>query len=156
MHKDTIQTFSILGISVDTSTDPSQSSKDLKSLWDRVFYDHIKESIPQKLDSNLYCVYDHYQPIDSHLFSLRATIGCKVDPETPPSHDMSLAIVHQGGYQHYNVRGPFPETIVSQWSSIWTSNPPLPRSFVSDFEVYSEKFEDPHSPEMDIFVGVSS
>ena len=53
--------FKIIGISVRTTNENGQSSKDIPFLWNKFFEENILEQIPNKIGKDIYCVYTDFR-----------------------------------------------------------------------------------------------
>ncbi len=71
-------------------------------------------------------------------------IGCKVKEGTKPLPGMVIKKIPASMYAKFDVEGEFPASLITKWQEIWAAD--LPRSFNSDFEVYSKNFQSPNQP----------
>jgi predicted transcriptional regulator YdeE len=56
-----LESFKVIGISVRTTNENRQATKDIPFLWKKFFEENISSKIPNKLSDDLYCVYTHYE-----------------------------------------------------------------------------------------------
>ena len=158
MSKETKQGFDVMGITIETTTKTPDNHQDFKGLWDRFFGEDIASKVPEKISHDIICVYNEYQETQPGIYNVRATAGYKVAQkdtirDTVPK-GMHVASVLEGPYQHFGATGKIPDCIAAKWADIWRSNSTLNRAFVTDFEVYGEKAQDPLNAEMDIYLSV--
>ena len=53
--------FKVIGVSIRTTNANSQSQQDLGKLWGQFFAENIIEKIPNKISSNILCIYTDYE-----------------------------------------------------------------------------------------------
>ncbi|MBT5953920.1 AraC family transcriptional regulator [bacterium] len=156
MTKKTNEAFSIIGISVRTTTDSKKNFQDLMKLWTDFKSKNIVDIIPNKKNKNIVCVYDNYKKTDTGTYEVRATVGCIVTTTTDIPISLNKAHVPKAIYQKYNVSGDMPSAIVKKWEDLWKDNELLNRTFDTDYEFYGEKSFASENPEMDIYIGVKN
>jgi predicted transcriptional regulator YdeE len=149
MDTQKINAFSIIGIAVRTTNENNQSGKDIPALWDKFMAEGILEKIPNKIDNTLYCIYTDYE--SDYTKPYTTILGCKVvNVETIPN-GMVAKIFTGGDYIKYSVKGNLMQGVVfNEWTKIWNSG--IKRLYTADFEVYSEKAQNPANAEVDIFI----
>ena len=152
MIKTKIEAFDIIGISTRTINDGSAAT-DIPALWGRFMNEKIQESIPNRVDDTIYCLYtnyagDHTQPYD-------VIIGCKVSTLENVPANLITHTVEQSDGMKFQAKGSLEkgEAVVSTWYKIWESG--LDRSFTTDFEVYDERSADMHNAEVDILISIN-
>ena len=151
MNKHRIQKFQVIGISVRTTNEGGQSSKDIPALWNKFMSENILEKIPHKIDDSIYCIYTDYEK--DHTKPYTTLIGCRVSHIDTLPPGMTGKTCDEGLYITRSVKGNLLEgLVIGEWMNIWNSD--LQRTFVTDFEVYGEKAKDYTQAEVDIFVGV--
>ena len=72
-----IKSFSVIGISIRTTNENGQSSKDIPALWGKFMHEGILEKIPNKIDNTVYCIYTDYEK--DHTKPYTTILGCKVE-----------------------------------------------------------------------------
>lgn len=151
MNNITIQPFHIIGISIRTTNENKQAAKDIPALWDKFLYENVIQSIPNKIDSAIYCVYTDYEK--DHTKPYTTLLGCKVSSLVFIPQGMTGKTLSGGRYTKYTAKGKLSEGIIfNEWTKIWDAY--IPRAFTADFEVYGEKAQNPEKAEVDIFVAV--
>ena len=154
MTKQTNEGFTIIGLSIETTTDSKTNFKDLMKLWTDFKSKNIVDLIPNKKDKNIICIYDSYKRINGEVYEVRATVGCIVKTTNDIPKSLNEAHVNKAIYQKFNVTGDMPSAIVKKWEDLWNDNEKMSRTFDTDYEFYGEKSFSTENPEMDIYIGV--
>jgi predicted transcriptional regulator YdeE len=150
----TIQPFKIIGISVRTTNENGQATKDIPFLWNKFFTENIKDQIPNRLTEDLYCVYTHYEK--DHTKPYTTILGYKVKANEVLPEGLVEKSIDNAGYKVFNARGKASEGFVyNEWKKIWDMNAELDRAFTSDFEIYRAKSQDPENAEVDIYIAMN-
>lgn len=154
MSKVETELTKIIGISTRTSNQPGKSEVDIPKLWNRFFEEKTMENIPNKVDSNVYCVYTDYEGDYTKPFT--TIIGCKVSSfDNIPDGMVSKTI---GGElaEIFTASGLVNEGIVfKEWIKIWNSKE-LNRKYTSDYEVYDENALNMKPCDVKIYVAVDN
>ena len=151
MDNQTIHTFKIIGIAVQTTNENGQSGTDIPLLWNTFMTKGIIEGIPGKVDNTVYCMYTNYEK--DHTKPYTTILGCQVKSLDNIPRGMTGKIVEEGKYMKRKAKGNLLLGIVfNEWIKIWTL--PIERCYTADFEVYGEKVQDPENAEVDIFIAV--
>ncbi|MET3115175.1 putative transcriptional regulator YdeE [Pedobacter sp. CG_S7] len=146
-----IGAFSIIGISVRTTNENGQASKDIPALWGKFMSDGVLEKIPNKVDNTLYCIYTDYQK--DHTKPYTTILGCKVQNLNNVPEDMVSKTFEDADYEKFVATGNLMQgAVIKEWTKIWSSD--LKRAFTADFEVYDNKSIDPENAVVDIFIAV--
>lgn len=149
MSSQTIQKFSVIGISVRTTNENGQAGKDIPALWDKFINEGILEKIPNKIDNSIYCIYTEYEK--DHTKPYTTILGCKVADLQRIPGGMVGKTFEETNYTKIVAKGNILHGMVfNEWTKIWNSD--LDRTFTADFEVYGEKAQNPENAEVDIFV----
>lgn len=143
--------FYIAGIAVRTTNENGQATRDIPALWSRFFSDQVMAAIKDRMSDALYCVYTDYEGDFTKPYT--TILGCRVKDLTQIPAGLTGKCIEGGTYTTFVAKGKLAEQIVyKEWSAIWNSD--LPRSYVSDFEIYGEKANDPDAAEVPIFIGL--
>ncbi len=146
-----INPFNIIGITIRTTNENEQAAKDIPELWGKFFSENILEKIPNKIDGNVYCIYTDYEKDFTKPYSV--VIGCKVENLNHIPEGMTGISFEGGNYKKFTTaKGKLSEVVIGKWMEIWTSD--LTRSYTADFELYTEKSQNPDDAEVDIFIAV--
>lgn len=151
MSKQQLEQFQIIGISVRTTNENEQAMKDIPALWNKFMTEHILQKIPNKIDDTIYCVYTHYEK--DHTKPYTTILGCKVKNLDEIPEGMTGKTIYPAKYELFTAKGNLQQgAVYHEWLKIWNTN--MPRTFVSDFEVYGNKAQNFENAEVDIYVGV--
>ncbi len=149
--KTNINPFNILGITIRTTNENEQAAKDIPELWGKFFSENILEKIPNKIDANVYCIYTDYEKDFTKPYSV--VLGCKVENLNSIPDGMIGKSFKGGNYKKFSTaKGKLSEVVIGKWMEIWNTD--LQRSYTADFELYSEKSQNPEDAEVDIFIAV--
>ena len=151
MSIQTIQKFSVIGISVRTTNENGQAGQDIPALWSKFMSEGILEKIPNKIDNSIFCIYTEYEK--DHTKPYTTILGCSVLSLENIPNEMVGKTFDEANYAKYIAKGNIMQGMVfGVWTKIWNSD--LDRTFTADFEVYGEKSQNPENAEVDIFVAV--
>lgn len=143
--------FKIIGISVRTTNENNKAMNDIPALWDKFLSKNLIEKIPNKLSSEIYCVYTEYEKDYTKPYT--ALLGCKVENLNEIPEGMIGKEFKGGKYQKFIAKGDLTKgVVVQEWSKIWNSD--LERKYTADFEVYGEKAQNPENAEVEIYVAI--
>lgn len=152
MNTTTVSEFYIIGIAIRTSNENGQSATDIPQLWNRFLAEQIIATIPNKISSDIYCVYTDYEK--DHTRPYTTVVGCKVEQLGVIPEGLIGITIREGNYIPFTATGNIAEGIVfKEWTNIW--NRDLPRAYTADFEVYGEKAQNPGQAAVDIFIAVN-
>lgn len=149
--KTNLDTFYIVGISTRTSNAPGKAEKDIPQLWARFNNENCLSQISNKASNNVYAVYTDYEGDYTKPYTL--IIGyCVTDLNNIPEGLTSIKI-EKAEYEKFTAKGKeMSSAVIGEWIKIWNSN--LDRTYVADFEVYSEDCMKNPEISVDIFIGV--
>jgi predicted transcriptional regulator YdeE len=148
-----LESFKVIGISVRTTNENGQATKDIPFLWGKFFEENISGKIPNKLSNDLYCVYTDYEK--DHTKPYTTILGYKVKADEPVPESMIAKTINAAHYKVFNAKGKQSEAFVYKaWQSIWNLNNELNRSFTSDFEIYGANSQNPEDAEVAIYIAV--
>jgi len=146
-----IKQFKIVGISVRTTNENNQAMSDIPALWNKFLSENLIEKIPNKLTSEIYCVYTEYEK--DHTKPYTTLLGCKVENLNEIPEGMIGKEFEAGKYQKFTAKGDTTKgVVVQEWLKIWNSD--LERTYTADFEIYGEKAQNPENAEVDIYVAI--
>ena len=143
--------FKIIGITVRTTNENNQAMEDIPVLWNKFLSKNLIEKIPNKLSSEIYCVYTEYEKDYTRPYT--TLLGCKVEKLNEIPEGMVGKKFEDGKYQKFTAKGDLTKgAVVQEWSKIWNSD--LERTYTADFEVYGEKSQNPENAEVEIYVAI--
>lgn len=153
MQKVKIEPFNIIGISIRTTNENGQASKEIAELWSRFMSENIQEKIPNKVDNEIYSLYTDYE--SDHTKPYTAILGCKVKNLDNIPNGMVGKSFDGGNYVKTTTKGDLMQgLIVNHWSKIFDMD--LDRTYDTDFEIFGEKAQNPSDAEVDFYVGVKN
>lgn len=140
-----------LSLGIKTTNAGGQSGLACGNLWQEFEKRNIAEKITGKLSDSVLAVYHGYDGGSEKPFSY--FIGCKVKADAPVPEGMDKLVIPKGKYQKLTAKGKMPSCVSYIWKGIWDSD--IPRSYITDFEVYDERSKDWSNAEVDIFLSVN-
>ena len=146
----TLKQFFVIGISVRTTNQNGQSQKDIGELWQKFFQDNILDHIPNKVNSDIYCIYTDYESDANDPYT--TILGCKVSSLENIPDGMIGKTIPETTYRLYKSLGKIPEAVLNTWFHIWQS--PIERSYLADFDVYGPAPSDPNDAEVETYLSV--
>lgn len=153
MSIQTIQLFSVIGITVRTTNENGQAAQDIGALWNRFISENIAAKIPNKSSNDIYSVYTDYEK--DHTRPYTTLLGCRVSSLENIPEGMTGKTIEEANYTLYVAKGNILQGIVyEEWVKIWNSD--LERTFTADFEIYGDKARNPEDAEVEIFVAIKS
>lgn len=136
----------VIGISVRTSNEHFQS--EALPLRDRFLGERLAEKIPHRLNQSILCVYTDYEGDYTKPFTW--LIGCEVSDLKVIPQGMVGIEIPASSYAVFTATGPFPESMMVAWTSIWQSD--VKRAYTTDFEVYGPDFNPQKNPRVKIYI----
>jgi predicted transcriptional regulator YdeE len=146
-----LNSFYIIGISVQTTNANNQAATDIRELWQKFMGENIGPNIPNKIDDTLYAVYCRYE--SDYTAPYTTLLGCKVSSIENMPDGFDHIEIADGNYQQFESKGNLMEgAVYKTWVDIWSTD--LPRAYTTDFEVYDEKSANPSDAIVDIFIAL--
>ena len=154
MNHQPIDEFNIIGISIRTTNENGQASKDIEAIWVRFWGEKIQEQIPNKLNENIYAVYTDYETDFSGAYT--TIIGLPVSSLENIPIGFDGITIKKGTYRKFVSKGKMPEAVVNTWMEIWGSNElNQARTYTADFTIHGEKYYDGDTAEVETFISVN-
>ncbi|MFK8008743.1 MAG: GyrI-like domain-containing protein [Saprospiraceae bacterium] len=146
------ETFHIIGIDIRTSNQEGKAGQDIPSLWNRFLSQNLMGKIPNKIGSEIFCIYTEYE--GDHNLPYTCLLGCKVDNlDNVPEGMRGMTFTTQK-LEKFTAKGNLQQGAVwKKWLEIWEAE--LDRTYTFDIEVYSEKAQNPEDAEVDIYISVN-
>lgn len=146
-----VEAFNIVGLSIRTTNENGQSAKDIPELWNTFLAEKIGDKVPNKLSTNIYCVYTDYEKDYTKPYT--TLLGYRVENLGSIPVGLTGKSFSGGDYKIYKVKGKLADGIVyNEWTKIWNSD--LSRAYTADFEVWGEKAQNPDDAEIEIFIAI--
>src|SRR5690242_3833704 len=97
------EAFYIIGISVRTTNENSQSARDISSLWNKFMSENILAQIPNKISNDVYCIYTDYEKDYTKPYT--TILGCKVADLSSTPAGMVGKLIQGGKYTTFKATG---------------------------------------------------
>ena len=153
MQKVKIESFKVIGITVNTTNENGKSAQDIGQLWGKFMSEGTIDKIPNKIDTSIFSIYTNYQ--GDHTKPYDTILGCKVSSLEEIPVGMVGQAFDGGTYGKFVSKGDLNKGIVfGTWSEI--NQQKLNRVFTADFELYGEKAQDPSNAEVEVYVGIKN
>ena len=140
----------IMGIECRTSNDPNGGPYDIPRHWGKFYSEDILNKIPNKVSDNVMALYCDYEGDWTKPYNF--VIGCEVTSKDMIPEGMVAKELPASTYAVYRIEGEYPKNLIETWNQIWHSD--LKRLYTGDFEVYGERFYQPDSKEMNVFIAI--
>lgn len=148
-----IKPFNLIGISIRTTNENGQSSKEIGELWQKFMSENTVSKIPNKIGNDIYSLYTEYE--SDHTTPYTTILGCKVESLDNVPDGMVGSSFKGGDYIKTSAKGDLMQgMIVNHWAKIFEMD--LDRIYSADFEVFGEKAQNPSDAEVDFYVSVKS
>ena len=142
----------IIGIATQTSNNDSQAIEDLGKLWHQFFGENIMTKIPNAISSNIYSVYTDYESDFTGKYTTIIGLGVSSLDEIPEG--MVGREFEPQTFKKYIAKGELHEAVGKTWTEIWNDDANLNRAYKYDYELYTEKAQNPAVAEIEIYIGV--
>ena len=147
-----IEPFKIIGLSIRTTNENGQATKDIADLWGKFMAENTLAMIPNKITQDIYSLYTDYE--DDHTKPYTTILGCKVSSLDKIPEGMVGRSFDGGSYVKTSTKGDLMQgLIVKHWSKIFEMD--LNRTYLADFEIYGQRAQNPSAAEVDIYIGVN-
>lgn len=146
----TLDSFTIVGISVRTTNQNHQSQGDIAKLWEVFFRNNVMQMIPNKVSDDIYCIYTDYE--SDYTAAYTTVLGCKVSSLLNIPADLIVKEISASKYNKYISEGELPYAVGKTWAHIWQSN--INRRYLADFDVYGEEAKDPKNARIMTFLSI--
>ena len=147
-----MKALKIIGLATQTSNNDGQAIEDLGKLWAQFFGDNIIVKIPNAISSNIYSVYTDYE--SDFRGEYTTIIGLEVSTlDEIPEGMIGREFQHQI-FKKYIAKGELHEAVGKTWAEIWNDDEILNRTYIYDYELYTEKAQNPADAEIEIYIGV--
>ena len=147
-----MKALKIIGIATQTSNNDGQAIEDLGKLWAQFFGDNIIVKIPNAISSNIYSVYTDYESDFRGKYT--TIIGLEVSTLDEIPEGMIGREFQPQIFKKYIAKGELHEAVGKTWAEIWNDDEILNRTYIYDYELYTEKAQNPADAEIEIYIGV--
>jgi predicted transcriptional regulator YdeE len=142
------EAISIIGLELCTNNE--EAFQTIPAHWQRFGTEGILETIPNKLSSDVYAIYTHYEHEgvnNTGTYSL--VIGAAVSSLEPVASGLTRIQLPASSYQVFPVQQGRPDLVGQAWQTIWQQDT-SGRTFIADGERYRS------DGTIDILLGVKS
>lgn len=146
-----MNTFKIIGISIQTTNKDGQSLIDLWQLWGTFYTQNIIAKIPNKISDEVYAVYTDYE--SNYTGKYTTIIGLQVSSIDEIPDWLVAREFESQKFKTFIAKWTMPEAVATTWQEIWKNDNELNRSYIYDYEVYWEKSQNWEDSEVDIYIG---
>ncbi len=147
-----MKALKIIGLATQTSNNDGQAIEDLGKLWAQFFGDNIIVKIPNAISSNIYSVYTDYESDFRGKYT--TIIGLEVSTLDEIPEGMIGREFQSQIFKKYIAKGELHEAVGKTWAEIWNDDEILNRTYIYDYELYTEKAQNPADAEIEIYIGV--
>ena len=147
-----MKALKIIGIATQTSNNEGQAIEDLGKLWAQFFGDNIIAKVPNAISSNIYSVYTDYESDFRGKYT--TIIGLEVSTLDEIPEGMIGREFQSQIFKKYIAKGELHEAVGKTWAEIWNDDEILNRTYIYDYELYTEKAQNPADAEIEIYIGV--
>jgi predicted transcriptional regulator YdeE len=148
--------FTVIGIEARTNNAKESTPNGIiPKQWQRFFSEDIPARIPNKTEPNFYAVYSDYA--SDHNGEYTYLVGAAVKEGTAAPTGMVVKRVPAGQYAVFTTEvGPFAKVVPAAWQRIFKleEEGKLKRAYMTDFEVYDQRAQNPQNAQIDIYVGL--
>ena len=154
-----LDAFEVMGIEVRTNNAKEVTADRLiPKLWLRVSKEHALDSVPDKVEQNVYAVYTDYASDANGDYTQVLGAKCRPSPDTLIPKGMVVKTVPAGRYAVFtSERGPVAKAVVDTWKQSWSyyqSPANGQRAYRADFELYDQRAADPNNAQVEIHIGL--
>ena len=151
-----IASFTVIGIETHTSNAKEVTPDGIiGTQWQKFLGEGVLDRIPERIDRNVYAVYSDYTSDHNGEYSF--LIAAKVKDGTTPPTGRVAKQVGAGRYAVFtSEKGPFAKVVPAVWQKIFHLEDAgtLKRLYLTDFEIYDQRAQDPQNGQVDIYVGL--
>lgn len=137
-----VDSFTVTGFSVRTqnSIEFDEKTAKLPKLWQKF------NSNNPTIDETVFGVYSDYESDVNGFYTVTAGVASENDMK-----ELKSVKINSGNYLIFKGKGEMPKAIIDTWKTVWnyfTVDSPYKRSFMADFEAYS------NGDEVAIYIGI--
>lgn len=137
MHQvEQIESFKVIGISVETTNENGKAIEDLGALWQKFFHQNVSEKVPNKLSEDVYSLYTDYET--DYTGKYTAIIGLRVSSLKSIPEGMIGREFNGGVYKKFITASEESDAVVDVWKEVWAKDKELNRQYTVDFEVHKK------------------
>jgi predicted transcriptional regulator YdeE len=145
-----IESFKIIGVSVETTNEDGKAANDIGNLWGKFFAEKIPSKIENKISNDIYSIYTDYESDFTGKYT--TILGLKVDSFGNIPEGLVGREFTSENFVKFIAKGEMPNAVVETWKEIWSNDQDLNRKYTYDFEVYGEKSQNGLNSEVEIYI----
>lgn len=146
--------LNIIGLSVRTNNSDGKAAIDIPALWTRFYTEEVQNAIPNKSSQDIYAIYTDYE--SNYKGDYTCIIGFNVtDLVNVPDGFVGRKFEPQAS-KKYLAKGDMPMAVLDVWNDIWKKDVSLNRSYLYDYELYTDRAWAKDVQEVDVFIGVKA
>ena len=142
----------IIGISVKTTNENNQASKDLMLLWERFHKEGLLDKVPNQLNSDIYSIYTDYESDYTGKYTCLLGLPVSTLEDIPTGFEGREFPAET--FKVFMASGELPNAVVETWKEIWSADKELNRSYTYDYEVYGDRARNGEQSEVDVYIAV--
>lgn len=150
--------FAVVGIAARTNNAKEMSGQGvIPQQWGRFMKEGLLSHIPNRVGDTVYALYTGYARDRNSDYDF--VIGVRVSAATSIAPGMVLKQVPAGKYAVIvSEKGPGFQVVPAVWQRVWQmedkSQLGAPRAYLTDFEVYDHRAQDPQAAQVDLYIGI--
>ena len=122
----------VAGITIRTSNNDTNMTKDIGETWQKFFEGGIYESILNKENDNTIGLYTNYEDKVNGTYDV--VVCCEISKEENLSAEIDVKKISEGKYAKFVAKGNVQKAVAECWNKIWLMD--LDRKYSFDFEEY--------------------
>jgi predicted transcriptional regulator YdeE len=137
-----------------TNADEMSGNGIIPRHWKRFVSENVPASIGNRVGSDVIAVYTDYESDANGAYTF--LIGVRVEDLEHVPAGLAGRLIPAGSYVVVtSEEGPLHNVVPQAWGFVWSEAfSEYKRSYVSDFEIYDQRAQDPSNGQVDIYVGV--
>ncbi len=129
--------FDIIGVEMRVSNVPENAANDMSTLWGKFMVRDIINILPNKVSTEVYCVYMDY----ANDGSFTAVIGCRVNSIEQIPKGCVAKHIPEFKSKCYKTSGKLPDCLIELWKEVRMDNT-IERAYFIDYEKFGERAGD--------------
>jgi len=137
-------------IGLELKTNNEECTVAMTAHKEKFFKENTLSKIPNKINGDVLALYTDYEGDYTQPYSW--ILGCAVSSLDEVPEGLVGKVIPEANYAVFTTQGTFPQGLIAVWQEVWKLN--LPRSYTSDFEVYSASFDPVENPEVKVYIAI--
>lgn len=140
----------VAGLKIRTSNNDDNMTTDIGRLWSEFYQQRIYASIDHKVNGNSIGLYTNYEKDFTGKYDV--LVCCEVTDVDKLPEGVVLALIPEGKYAKFVIKGDVQKAVYRFWNELWTMN--LDRAYTADFEEYIQTSQDMANAEIHIYIAL--